>query len=84
MPGGDGGAGGGGSGGGGLDTSRTPVSRNGATTLPTLPFALNAIVSASAEVLLPVKKVKPTVSPNTSPKMVIWNVALPAYGPKGA
>jgi hypothetical protein len=67
MPGGDGGAGGGGSGGGGLDTSRTPVSRKGATTLPTLPFTTKATVSASAEVLLPVKKVKLSVSPSVLP-----------------
>jgi len=84
SPGGSKGTGGGGTGGGGLDTGKTPVSRKGETTLPTLPFTTNANVSASVETLLPVKKVKLSSSPSESPKIVIWNVALPAYGPNGA
>ena len=69
--------------GGGLDTDSVPVSRNGDSTLPTLPLTLNTSVSVSVAVALPVKKVKLSVSPALSAYVVIWNSALPAYGPKG-
>ena len=69
--------------GGGLDTDSVPVSRNGDSTLPTLPLMLNTSVSVSVAVALPVKKVKLSVSPALSAYVVIWNSALPAYGPNG-
>ena len=54
VPSGGEGRGGGGDDGGGLDDGTTPVSRNGAVTLPTLPFTSNVTVSVSATVAPPV------------------------------
>ena len=70
-----------GEGGGGLNDVSTPVSRMGATTLPVLPLVSKATVSAIGTVALPLKKVKPIVSPELSAYIVIWKIALPAYGP---
>jgi hypothetical protein len=77
------GDGGGGEGGGGLEDATVPVSRKGATTLPTLPLISKVNVSAICTVALPVKKVKLIVSPAMSAYSVIWKIALPAYGPNG-
>ena len=44
-------------------TTGASVSRNGDSTLPTLPLMLNTSVSASAEAMLPEKKVKLSSSP---------------------
>ena len=77
------GDGGGGEGGGGLEDATVPVSRKGATTLPVLPLISKATVSAISTVALPVKKVNLTVSPAMSAYIVIWKIALPAYGPNG-
>jgi hypothetical protein len=48
-----------------------------------LPLIVNASVSSSTAAPLPESNWKTTISPSTSPEMVIWNIALPAYGPNG-
>ena len=67
----------------GLDAATSPVSRNGATTSPTIPLIVNTSVSTSVDVALAAEKVKLTVSPFSLAYTVIRNIDLPTYGPKG-
>ena len=68
---------------GGVGGASPLVSKKGETTLPVFPLIVNINVSMSDTAALPVKKVKLTISPPAFAYIVIWKIALNAYGPKG-